>query len=65
MLRAVSFGGRGVFLIVELPDAASAAAVSLTVGAAGSARVQTIPLLTVEEIDQAAKKSLDYKKPGA
>jgi uncharacterized protein with GYD domain len=60
-----AFGQEDVFVICDLPDNASAAAVSLTVGAAGGARCQTVPLLSVEDIDQAAKKSVDYKRPGA
>ena len=60
-----AFGETDVFLIVDLPDAASAAAISLSVGAAGGARVTTIPLMTPEEIDVAAKKSVRYRAPGA
>ena len=60
-----AFGEDDVFLVVDVPDNAAAAAVSLTVGASGAARCRTVPLLTVEEIDAAAKKSVDYRKPGA
>jgi len=28
-------------------------------------RARTVPLLTIEEIDIASKKSVDYRKPGA
>ena len=59
-----AFGEDDVFVIAEMPDNATAAAVSLTVSASGAVRTRTVPLLTVEEIDQAAKKSLDYRKPG-
>ena len=60
-----AFGETDVFLIADLPDAATAAAISLTVAATGAVRGTTTPLLSVEEIDQAAKKSVDYRKPGA
>lgn len=60
-----AFGETDVFLIIDLPDAVSAAALSLTVGAAGGARVTTIPLMTPEDIDAAAKKSIRYRAPGA
>jgi len=33
-------------------------------GASGAVRCRTVPLVSVEEIDAAAKKSLDYRKPG-
>lgn len=59
-----AFGEDDVFVIADMPDNATAAAVSLTVSASGAVRTRTVPLLTVEEIDQAAKKSLDYRKPG-
>ena len=59
-----AFGEDDVYLVGELPDNATAAAISLTVGASGAVRVRTVPLLSVEEIDGATKKSLDYRKPG-
>jgi uncharacterized protein with GYD domain len=60
-----AFGETDVFIVVDLPDAASAAAISLSVGAAGGARISTIPLMTPEEVDAAAKKSVKYRAPGA
>ncbi len=53
-----------MFVIVEAPDNATAAAISLTVSASGAVRTRTVPLLSVEEIDIASKKSFDYRKPG-
>jgi hypothetical protein len=50
---------------VDLPDAVTGAAVGLAVGASGSVRSTTTPLITCEEIDQAAKKQVAYKAPGA
>ena len=52
-------------MIVELPDNESAAAVALTVNSAGGAAVRTVVLLTPEEVDAAAKRSVDYRPPGA
>jgi len=60
-----AFGETDVFIVADLPDAASAAAISLSVGAAGGARVTTIPLMTPQEMDAAAKKSVKYRAPGA
>ena len=47
-----------------LPDHASVAALSMTIGASGAASVKTTVLLTPEEIDQAAGRSVSYRAPG-
>jgi uncharacterized protein with GYD domain len=60
-----SFGEADAFIVVDLPDEVSAAAVSLTVAAGGGARIGTSRLLTIEEFDMAAKKKLTYRPPGA
>ena len=39
-------------------------AVALTVNAAGGATVRTVVLLTPDEVDAAAKRSVDYRPPG-
>ena len=59
-----AFGETDVHLIVDLPDTASAAAISLAVNAAGGAKVTTTPLMTPEEMDSACKKSVQYRAPG-
>ena len=60
-----TFGDRDALVIVDLPDNESAAAVALTVNAAGGATTKTSVLLTPEEVDAAAKRSVDYRPPGA
>lgn len=60
-----AFGETDAFLIADLPDAATATAISLTVGATGVMKVTTIPLITPEEVDQAAKKKVAFRAPGA
>jgi uncharacterized protein with GYD domain len=60
-----AFGDRDAYVIVDLPDTESAAAVALTVNAAGGATVRTVVLLTPEEVDAAAKRSVEYRPPGA
>lgn len=60
-----AFGDSDAFVIVDLPDNESAAAVALTVNAAGGAVVKTVVLLTPEEVDAAARRSVDYRPPGA
>ena len=59
-----AFGDRDVFVIVDAPDNVSAAAVALAVNASGLVSTTTTPLLTPEEVDQAAKKSVTYRGPG-
>jgi uncharacterized protein with GYD domain len=59
------FGDRDVYVIVDLPDNESAAAIALTVNAAGGATMKTTVLLTPEEVDAAAKRSVDYTTPGS
>ena len=51
-------------MIVDLPDNESATSVALTVNAAGGATVRTVVLLTPDEVDAAAKRSVDYRPPG-
>lgn len=59
-----AFGDTDAYIVGDLPDAASAAAVALTVSASGAASVSTTVLMTVEEMDAAAKKSPMYTPPG-
>jgi uncharacterized protein with GYD domain len=59
-----AFGERDAYVIVDLPDNESAAAVALTVYASGAAGVKTVVLLTPEEVDAAAQRSVDYRPPG-
>ena len=59
------FGEGDVYVIADMPDNVSAASASLSVGAAGGARAKTIVLLTPEEMDEASRKSVEYRPPGA
>ena len=65
-LEAVYFalGEDDAFLIVDMPDNASVAGLGIAVSAAGLARTRTTALLTVEEVDQALAKSVNYRAPG-
>jgi uncharacterized protein with GYD domain len=60
-----AFGESDAYVIVDLPDNESAAAVALTVNASGGATTKTTVLLTPEEVDAAAKRSVDYRPPGS
>lgn len=59
-----AFGEKDVFIIGELPDNATAAALALRVNAAGAAMCKTTVLITPQEVDMAVKKSVTYRPPG-
>jgi uncharacterized protein with GYD domain len=61
------FGSDDVYVTLDVPDNATAAAISLVVGATGAVRSRTVVLMTPEEIDEAAEKSkaTKYRAPGA
>ena len=55
-----AFGDHDAFAVADLPDNESAAAFALAVSEAGGASVRTVVLLTPEEVDAAAKHSVEY-----
>ena len=59
------FGEHDAYVIAEMPDNESAAAVALSVNASGGASTKTIVLLTPEEVDAAAQRSVGYRAPGS
>jgi uncharacterized protein with GYD domain len=59
-----AFGDTDLFVIADVPDNVTAAALSLIVNAAGTATAKITVLLTAEEIDAAAKKTPSYRPPG-
>jgi len=59
-----AFGDTDAFVIGDVPDNVSAAALSLTVNATGAVTTKITALLTPEEIDAAAKKAVGYRAPG-
>lgn len=60
-----ALGESDAYVVADLPDAKTAAAISLAVNAAGAARIRTVVLMTPEEVDAAAKQAVDYRPPGA
>jgi uncharacterized protein with GYD domain len=61
------FGSSGtdVVMIIDVPDSAAAAALSVTVSASGSVELHVTPLMTVEELDGALGLATKYRAPGA
>jgi uncharacterized protein with GYD domain len=60
-----AFGDNDAYLIVDYPDAVTAAGAMLAVAAGGGARVRTVVLLTPAEVDAAAKMQSTYRPPGS
>ena len=60
-----AFGEDDTVLIVDLPDPVSMAAISLTVKASGAVRTRATPLLGIDEIDEAARRQVAFRAPGA
>jgi uncharacterized protein with GYD domain len=58
------FGEQDAYAIADLPDNEAAAALVLAVNAAGGAVARTVVLLTPEEVDAAAQRSVGYRAPG-
>jgi len=59
-----AFGDTDVFVIIEAPDNVTVAALAMGIAATGTIALKTTVLLTVEEIDQASKKTLSYRPAG-
>ena len=61
-----AFGAHDFFAVADLPDNAAAVVVAATIGASGAmSSLETVPLLTPDEADEAAKRSASYRAPGA
>lgn len=59
-----AFGDTDVYVICETPDNVTMAALALGIAATGTIGIKTTVLLTVEEMDQAAKKVISYRGAG-
>jgi uncharacterized protein with GYD domain len=59
-----SFGDNDFYVILDTPDNVSTSAASLMVNASGAVNIETVVLLTPEEVDHAVKKTVDYRPPG-
>jgi uncharacterized protein with GYD domain len=59
-----ALGQDDVYLIVDMPDNASVAALGIAASATGLVRTRSTALMTVEEVDRALEKSVNYRAPG-
>lgn len=60
-----AFGETDLYIICDLPDDATATAVSLNIASAGALNIKATVLLTPETVDEAVKKQVPYRPPGA
>lgn len=60
-----AYGDTDVLLIVDVPNAVSGLALSLSANASGTVNVKTTPLITIEEVDAACKTTVAYRGAGA
>jgi uncharacterized protein with GYD domain len=58
-----ALGDTDLYMIVDLPDHAAAAAASVIVAASGAGRWRTVVLMGPEDMDRAAKSGGDYRAP--
>ncbi len=59
------FGDHDVFVIGDFPDNESAVAMALAVNSSGAVTTRTVVLVTPEQVDEAVKRSVGYRAPGA
>jgi uncharacterized protein with GYD domain len=59
-----AYGHVDAYVICEMPDHINGIALSLAVNASGAVVVNTVPLITPEEVDGAVKKAVAYRAPG-
>ena len=59
-----AFGDTDLFIIADMPDQALTVALALTLTASGALTIRTTPLMTMEDMDEASKKSPTYRAPG-
>ena len=60
-----AFGDTDVFAIAEVPDDEAAAAVAIAINSSGAVNIRTTKLLTVEQVDEALRRSVNYQPPGS
>ncbi|MEV4545073.1 Uncharacterized protein, contains GYD domain [Micromonospora echinaurantiaca] len=59
-----AFGEHDLYVVSEVPDNVTAAALGIAVRAAGGVEARVVPLLTPMEIDAAARMPVTYQAPG-
>jgi uncharacterized protein with GYD domain len=60
-----AFGETDVFAIAEAPDDEAVAAVAIAINSSGAVSINTTKLLTVDQVDDALRRTVDYQPPGS
>ncbi|MFE9691545.1 GYD domain-containing protein [Micromonospora sp. NPDC005806] len=59
-----AFADDDTYVLCDLPDHRTAAALAIAIGAARGLRTQVVPLLSPAEVDEAARMPTGYTPPG-
>ena len=59
-----AYGDNDFYFIVDQPENVNLIAGILLANASGAVKLKTIPLITPEEVDEAVKKTMDWRPPG-
>jgi uncharacterized protein with GYD domain len=59
-----AFGDDDFVIIADLPNNVDASALALTVNASGGVKSRITVLIAPEEVDQATKKTVNFRAPG-
>ncbi|MFG1655411.1 GYD domain-containing protein [Micromonospora chersina] len=59
-----AFADDDTYVLCDLPDHRTAAALAMRIGAARGLRTRVTPLLTPTEVDEATRTPTDYSAPG-
>ena len=59
-----AFGETDVVGVFDIPDQASAVALSLMINSSGAVNLHLKPLMTAEDLDEATTKTPSYRAPG-
>jgi uncharacterized protein with GYD domain len=59
-----AFGDNDFYFIADNPDNVNAIAGSILGNASGAVKVKITVLITAEEVDEAVKKTMDWRPPG-
>lgn len=59
-----AFGNSDAIVIADFPDSVTAAAVGIAINAVGTVQGKTTVLITPEDVDNAVKKTINYRPPG-
>jgi uncharacterized protein with GYD domain len=60
-----AYGECDAYVIVDVDEEAAALALSLAVNASGAVTLEMVPLITAKQMDEATKKTVAYRAPGA